>query len=218
MLSGVGVDLSLCGRLCGCVSVRDLDYYRVGCEDELGVSCQDAFAVSFRVGTLVYLIVALRLNSEDVSFVDMQGIMPGVFMVVRIRGGLSRDREDRDCFARSRGEDKDYYCLGRKFCLVDGIRSCHERCERQDKWKCVLTRSIDDLLALDSKVRFNISLRDMWRKLSVKRTRMDWEGSAALLHWVFIVVVVVRGSVDVVLSVVSVCRRNTSADASLCEL
>ncbi|GKB14678.1 hypothetical protein Tco_0848601 [Tanacetum coccineum] len=32
-------------------------------------------------------------------------------------------------------------------------------CERQDKWKCVLTRLIDDLLALDSKVRFDISDR-----------------------------------------------------------
>ncbi|GJY45940.1 ribonuclease H-like domain-containing protein [Tanacetum coccineum] len=30
---------------------------------------------------------------------------------------------------------------------------------RQDKWKCVLTRLIDDLLALDSKVRFDISDR-----------------------------------------------------------
>ncbi|GJV36969.1 reverse transcriptase domain-containing protein [Tanacetum coccineum] len=34
-----------------------------------------------------------------------------------------------------------------------------EVCERQDKWKCVLTRLIDDLLALDSKVRFDISDR-----------------------------------------------------------
>ncbi|GJU94909.1 ribonuclease H-like domain-containing protein [Tanacetum coccineum] len=32
-------------------------------------------------------------------------------------------------------------------------------CEDQDKWKCVLTRLIDDLLALDSKVRFDISDR-----------------------------------------------------------
>ncbi|GJS21441.1 hypothetical protein Tco_0450073 [Tanacetum coccineum] len=32
-------------------------------------------------------------------------------------------------------------------------------CERQDNWKCVLTRLIDDLLALDSKVRFDISDR-----------------------------------------------------------
>ncbi|GJR40920.1 putative ribonuclease H-like domain-containing protein [Tanacetum coccineum] len=32
-------------------------------------------------------------------------------------------------------------------------------CERQDKWKCVLTRLIDDILALDSKVRFDISDR-----------------------------------------------------------
>ncbi|GJV46358.1 hypothetical protein Tco_1430894 [Tanacetum coccineum] len=31
--------------------------------------------------------------------------------------------------------------------------------KRQDKWKCVLTRLIDDLLALDSKVRFDISDR-----------------------------------------------------------
>ncbi|GJX41792.1 hypothetical protein Tco_0256782 [Tanacetum coccineum] len=34
-------------------------------------------------------------------------------------------------------------------------------CERQDNWKCVLTRLIDDLLALDSKVRFDIS--DLWK-------------------------------------------------------
>ncbi|GJS98355.1 ribonuclease H-like domain-containing protein [Tanacetum coccineum] len=32
-------------------------------------------------------------------------------------------------------------------------------CERQDNWKCVLTRLINDLLALDSKVRFDISDR-----------------------------------------------------------
>ncbi|GJX45615.1 gag-pol polyprotein [Tanacetum coccineum] len=72
-------------------------------------------------------------------------------------------------------------------------------CERQDKWKCVLTRLIDDLLALDSKVRFDISDRrlELTATFSIP-TYSDGGGGG--------------GSVDVV-SVVSVTLEGTSADA-----
>ncbi|GJX81532.1 hypothetical protein Tco_0331013 [Tanacetum coccineum] len=66
-------------------------------------------------------------------------------------------------------------------------------------WKCVLTRLIDDLLALDSKVRFDISDRrlELTATFSIP-TYSDGGGGG--------------GSVDVV-SVVSVTLEGTSADA-----
>ncbi|GJR80069.1 hypothetical protein Tco_0150854 [Tanacetum coccineum] len=57
----------------------------------------------------------------------------------------------------------------KKACFVCGsfnhlIKDCEDRlvstvCERQENWICVLTRLIDDLLALDSIVRFGFSNR-----------------------------------------------------------
>ncbi|GJX60099.1 hypothetical protein Tco_0291489 [Tanacetum coccineum] len=71
--------------------------------------------------------------------------------------------------------------------------------ERQDKWKCVITRIIDDLVALDLKVRFDISDRRLELTATFSMPTYSDGGGGG-------------GSVDVV-SVVSVTLEGTSADA-----
>ncbi|GKA88028.1 proton-dependent oligopeptide transporter family protein [Tanacetum coccineum] len=70
---------------------------------------------------------------------------------------------------------------------IDPPLGYRQVCERHDKWKCVLTRLIDDLLALDSKVRFDISDRRL--ELTATFSILTYsEKGYALHHWVHDVV------------------------------
>ncbi|GKD07142.1 hypothetical protein Tco_1186827, partial [Tanacetum coccineum] len=76
------------------------------------------------------------------------------------------------------------WCSGDELEVAAVVASGWWRWRRQDKWKCILTRLIDDLLALDSKVRFDISDQRLELTATFSIPTNSAGKGCALHHWV----------------------------------